>query len=342
MQISQNVSLRDRNSFGFDIWAEYFCEPKSLDDIAEALEWRTKHKQPLLVLGGGSNTVFTRNVEGLVLHVAIDHLKSEAASSSPTNNQSHTITVSAGAGVNWHQLVQKTVFKNQFGLENLALIPGEVGAAPIQNIGAYGKELCDNLISVDVIDRTSGEAITLSNSECEFAYRHSLFKTPAGKDFIVTGIELALSSVDTPHIAYQALQNCFTNAKPNARSVFEYVCQIRNDKLPDPAIIGNAGSFFKNPVLPRQQVDALSQRYTGLPVYPHSDSHNKLPAAWLIEQAGWKGYRQGDVGVHDRQALVLVNHGTGNGQQIAVLADEIQQDIKNRYDITLEREPVLY
>lgn len=343
MQISQNVSLRKRNSFGFDISAEYFCEPGSLEDIAEALEWRTKHQTPLFILGGGSNTLFTRNVDGLVMHIAINHLNSEPASTPPTSNQTNnTITVSAGAGVNWHELVKTTIANNQYGLENLALIPGDVGAAPIQNIGAYGKELCDNLISVDTIDRYSGELITLSNTECEFSYRHSLFKTTAGKHLIVTGIKLALSSVDNPHIGYQALKNCFTDSVPDARSVFDHVCRIRNEKLPNPSVIGNAGSFFKNPVLPRQQVDTLKQKYADLPVYPHSDSHRKLPAAWLIERAGWKGHRQGEVGVHDRQALVLVNHGAGNGQQIAILADEIQQDIKARYNIALEREPVLY
>jgi len=334
MQISENVSLQARNSFGFDVSAEYFCAPTSIDEVRETLEWQRKHKHALLILGGGSNTVFTRNVTGLVMHIAIDHLTSDANTSD--------IMVSVGAGVNWHQLVKTTVFNNQFGLENLALIPGSAGAAPIQNIGAYGKELCDNLISVDVIDRNTGQCNTLTKEECNFAYRHSLFKTPAGASFIVTGINLKLSKEDTPQTHYQALQESLGDTTATAQSIFNHVCQLRESKLPDPSIIGNAGSFFKNPILPRQQVDTLLQEYPELPVYSHSTTHCKVPAAWLIDRAGWKGHRKGPIGVHDRQALVLVNHGGGNGQQIATLAEEIQQDVRQRYNISLEREPVLY
>ncbi len=334
MLISNNVSLRGYNSFGFDISAEHFCSAASIDEIKEALEWRRKHNKPLLILGGGSNTVFTRNVEGLVLQVSIDQIKTE------TNNDS--ISVYAGAGVNWHHLVKQTVFNNQFGLENLALIPGNAGAAPIQNIGAYGKELCNNLISVDTMHRETFERLTLSKEECDFDYRHSLFKTAQGADLIVLGIQLQLSSMDNPLISYSALQEAMQNTSPTATEVFNTVCHLRQSKLPDPQVIGNAGSFFKNPVVPRQQVDELLARYPDLPVYPFSDKENKLPAAWLIDRAGWKGHRSGNVGVHNKQALVLVNHGGGNGQQIAILANEIQRDIKQRYQINLEREPTLY
>ncbi len=334
MHISENVSLREHNSFGFDISAEYFFSAKSLAEIQEVLQWRQKHNKPLLVLGGGSNTVFTRNVTGLVLHVAIDELT--------TDENENDINVHAGAGVNWHQLVKQTVFSGQYGLENLALIPGNAGAAPIQNIGAYGKELCDNLISVDVLHRETGETATLSNKECDFGYRHSLFKTPAGADFIVLGIHMRLSPQDKPVITYQALQNAMQNTPPTACEVFDQVCRLRQSKLPDPKVIGNAGSFFKNPVIPCQQVDALRKEYPDLPVYPHSEAECKLPAAWLIDRAGWKGHRSGDVGVHSQQALVLVNHGGGNGQQIAILADEIQKDVTQRYQIHLEREPTIY
>jgi len=338
MQISNNVSLRERNSFGFDISAEYFCSAASIEDVHEALEWQQNQKCPLFILGGGSNTVFTRNVEGLVLHVAIDELTTDTTETS--------VTVNAGAGINWHSLVKSTVFNGHFGLENLALIPGNAGAAPIQNIGAYGKEICDNLISVDAIHRQTCESVTLKKSDCDFGYRHSLFKTPAGADFIVLGIRIRLSTDDNPVVSYQALADAIdgTNAKEttNAESVFNHVCRLRQSKLPDPSVIGNAGSFFKNPVVQRRQVDALRSTYPDLPVYPQPGGKCKLPAAWLIDQAGWKGHRQGEVGVHDRQALVLVNHGGGCGQQIATLADEIHTDIKNRYDIDLEREPVIY
>lgn len=334
MHISENVSLKDRNSFGFDVSAEYFCSASTAEEVLEALEWQQSKKQPLLVLGGGSNTVFTRNVTGLVLHVAIDSLATES--------KGNTVEVHAGAGFNWHSLVKSTVFNQQYGLENLALIPGNAGASPIQNIGAYGKELCNNLKSVDVIHRVTGEQLTLDKSQCEFGYRHSIFKTPAGSDFIVLGIKLMLSTVDDPILSYDALRNALEKSKPTAEEVFNQVCSLRRSKLPDPTIIGNAGSFFKNPIVSRQQLDALQKEYPAMPAYPQSNGNNKVPAAWLIDQAGWKGHKADGVGVHDKQALVLVNYGHGTGQQIAILADEVKSDVKKRYNIELEQEPVMY
>ena len=338
MNISENVSLRERNSFGFDISAEYFCSATSIDDVREALSWQKNKKCPLLILGGGSNTVFTRNVDGLVLHIAIDELSTRADGT--------TVTVNAGAGINWHTLVETTVFNGHYGLENLALIPGNAGAAPIQNIGAYGKEVCDNLVSVDVLHKKTMEATSLKNSDCEFGYRHSLFKTQKGSELIVLGITLQLSTLDNPVTTYRTLKDAMHKEtaadKQNARSVFNHVCKLRQSKLPDPSTTGNAGSFFKNPVVPSQHVDTLRTTHPDLPAYPQPGDYYKLPAAWLIDQAGWKGHRSGDVGVHDRQALVLVNHGNGTGQQIATLADEIRMDIKKIFNIELEREPVFY
>ncbi len=338
MHISENVSLRERNSFGFDVSAEYFCSAKSIDDVREALTWQHSKKCPLLILGGGSNTVFTRNVDGLVLHIATDKLSNSVDGT--------TVTVNAGAGINWHTLVETTVFSGQYGLENLALIPGNAGAAPIQNIGAYGKEVCNNLISVDVIHQKTLESATLQNSECDFGYRHSLFKTHAGSEWIVLGITLQLSTIDNPVVTYQALKDAMKDdageSEPGATTVFKHVCDLRKSKLPDPSVIGNVGSFFKNPIVPSQHVDALLKTHPDLPVYPQPGDYYKLPAAWLIDQAGWKGHRNGDVGVHDHQALVLVNQGNGSGQQIAILADEIRKDIKKQFDIELEREPVIY
>jgi len=300
MQISKNVSLRERNSFGFEISAEYFCNATSIDDVREALAWQQNKKCPLLILGGGSNTVFTRNVEGLVLHIAINELS--------TSVDNTSVTVNAGAA----------------------------GAAPIQNIGAYGKEVCDNLISVDVLHQKTLEAATLENSDCNFDYRHSLFKTPAGSDLIVLGIRLELSTQDNPVITYQALKNALeedtAGTEPGAESVFTHVSRLRQAKLPDPKVIGNAGSFFKNPVVPSQHVDTLRKTHPELPAWPQTAGFYKLPAAWLIDQAGWKGHRSGDVGVHDRQALVLVNHGTGSGQQIATLANGARTRAGNLLD----------
>ncbi len=334
MLIHNNISLRDKNSFGFDVTAEYFCRANSVEEIREAIAWQRQKQLPLFILGGGSNTVFTRNISGLVLHIAIDKLH--------TDTTGDLVSVFAGAGINWHSLVESTVLKGQYGLENLALIPGNAGAAPIQNIGAYGKELCDNLISVDVLDQQTDELLTLQTDDCQFGYRQSLFKTSAGSKLIVLGIKLQLSTVDTPVINYAALREALPENDITAEQVFRQVCALRQSKLPDPAKLGNAGSFFKNPIVESQHVDTLRQQYPHLPVYPQAGGCFKLPAAWLIDQAGWKGHRVNGVGVHDRQALVLVNHGTGNGQQIAILAEEIRADIRQRYNIDLEPEPVIY
>jgi len=334
MQIEKNQSLREYNSFGFDVTAEYFCIASSIEDIQEAIVWSKEKGVSVFILGGGSNTVFTRDVQGLVLHIKIDSLTIQ--------KHNTTATLQVGAGVLWHQLVKDTVFNGLYGLENLALIPGFAGAAPIQNIGAYGRELCDNFISANVIDKNNGEALTIGKDDCQFAYRHSLFKTAAGRNYIVVGITLRLSLQDTPEFGYQGLKEALADAPVTAENIFTRVCALRSSKLPDPTVLGNAGSFFKNPVIESQQVDTLKAQYPEMPIYPYSGTHKKIPAAWLIDRAGWKGHKNGAVGVHEKQALVLVNHGGGTGQQIAMLATEIQRDIQSRFDIELEREPVHY
>ncbi len=314
---------------------------QNTESLAEALEWSKQHHYPVFILGGGSNCVFTRNVAGLVIHIAIPGIELPTA----TTIDHATATIKAGAGVNWHQLVIEALSRNLFGLENLALIPGCAGAAPIQNIGAYGTEIGDILTSVEVLNRKSGEQLTLSASDCDLGYRHSLFKTPAGSDFIVTAINLKLSRQDMPNIQYKALQQTLQSRgieNPGCQQVFDTVCEIRQAKLPDPTRLGNAGSFFKNPVISRQQLDAILKINEKLPHFPQANDNFKVPAAWLIDQAGWKGHRSGPVGVHKAQALVLVNHGGGNGQQIAILAEQIKKDILKRFGVTLEREPVLY
>lgn len=339
MNIEFSKQLHDYNSFGFDISAEFFVSVRTTTDLKEALEWSRNKNIPSFILGGGSNTVFTRNVVGLVIHIAIDGYSEHALADKNYAN------LKVGAGVNWHQLVIKTLQNKLYGLEHLALIPGCAGAAPIQNIGAYGSEIKDALISVDVLDKTSGELSVLNNSDCHFDYRHSIFKTPAGNDFVVTAINLKLSRLDQPQIKYKALQDALDQrAIENAGSqqIFDSVCEIRRAKLPDPDKLGNAGSFFKNPVISRQLLDTLLQTHKKLPHFEQSDGYFKVPAAWLIDRAGWKGHRKGSVGVHSEQALVLVNLGGGNGQQIAILAEQIRNDIQNQFGIALEREPVLY
>lgn len=338
MQINKNWSLQRLNSFGFDVRAEFFTSVSTLDDLQEAVTWSRDQGCENFILGGGSNTVFTQNVSGLVIHIAIDEL-------SVVNTPTKTVEIRAGAGLNWHSLVVNTLEKKYFGLENLALIPGSAGAAPIQNIGAYGIELCDVVTSVEVLHQQTGERITLITDDCGFSYRHSVFKTPEGANYIVTAINLALRTDDKPTVNYQSLQDELHRREitnPSAKDVFDCVCDVRTSRLPDPAILGNAGSFFKNPSLNHQQLDDIVKKYPAIPVYQISDNKVKIPAAWLIDQAGWKGYRTGGVGVHDKQALVLVNYGGGNGQQIAILANAIQSDINARFNLELEREPVFY
>ena len=338
MHIEENRSLKQLNSFGFDINARYFVEVKSEDQLREALHWARDNSISVFVLGGGSNIVFTRDVSGLVIHIAIAHYNTSTTSK-------RQVEVRVGAGVVWHELVSRTLSEGYFGLENLALIPGYAGAAPIQNIGAYGTEVSDVLVSVEAIDRISGEKRILSGKECEFSYRHSIFKAVAGAQLIVTAVTFRLSLDNKPVVKYYALQDAIEASNITAVSatdIFNLVCDIRRKKLPDPDLLGNAGSFFKNPVIDRQQLDAISRQYSDVPSFPQEDGRFKVPAAWLIDRAGWKGYRNTHVGVHDKQALVLINHNDGSGQQIAQLADEIKSDIQNRFNICLEREPVLY
>lgn len=338
MQIESNRCLKNNNSFGFDVTARYFIEVASEEELVTALEWGRKQSLPIFILGGGSNIVFTRNVDGLVIHMAIRHYQVISV-------DSHSAEIRAGAGMIWHELVKRTLTENYYGLENLALIPGYAGAAPIQNIGAYGIEVCDVLANVETIDRISGEKRILTAAECSFSYRHSIFKTTAGANLVVTAITLRLGLVDNPVVQYQALKDAIAEArlpKAGAIDVFDLVCQIRRAKLPDPNVLGNVGSFFKNPTITRRQLDAIIAQYPEAPFFKQPDNLFKVPAAWLIDRAGWKGYRKKQVGVHDRQALVLINHGDGSGQEIALLADEIKRDIQNRFNIQLEREPVLY
>jgi len=338
MQIEENRSLKQHNSFGFDINARYFVEVTSELQLIDALTWARQHSLPVFILGGGSNIVFTRDVSGLVIHIAILHFNA-------TVGLNQKVEVTAGAGMVWHELVKQCLTEGYYGLENLALIPGYAGAAPIQNIGAYGTEVCDVLLNVATIDRISGERRILNCDECRFGYRHSIFKSTEGANLVVTAVTFELSLTDNPIIHYHALKQAISNAgisTASAADIFRLVCDIRREKLPDPKHLGNAGSFFKNPVISRHQLDAIAEQHSDVPSFKQTEDLFKVPAAWLIDRAGWKGYRNTHVGVHDKQALVLINHGGGSGQQIALLADEIKSDIQNRFNISLDREPVLY
>ncbi len=331
--VQHQVSLRAYNTFGFDVPAAAFVAVDTEADV-QALIRDTALPRPFLVLGGGSNVLLTKPVAGTVVLNRIGGIE-------VVREAGDTVWIRAGAGVNWHEFVLDTLDRGLSGVENLALIPGTVGASPIQNIGAYGVEVKDAIDGVRFVRWSDGEARELTASDCCFGYRDSLFKGALHGTGIVTAVTFRLSRTPRLQTGYGAIRDELARAgieAPNPRDVAEAVIAIRRSKLPDPAVVGNAGSFFKNPTLPRPQYDALLAQHPGIPHYPAGDGRVKVPAGWLIEQCGWKGQARGGAGVHDRQALVLVNRGAASGTAIWDLSEAIVRDVQARYDITLERE----
>lgn len=337
MQIQTNVSLKPFNTFGVDVRARQYAEAHNDDEVRDALAYATAQALPVLVIGGGSNLLLTADVPALVLRMASRGIRVVR------EDCSHGL-VEAEAGEPWHPFVLWCLEMGMAGLENLSLIPGTVGAAPIQNVGAYGVEIKDVFHSLTAIDRQTGELREFVRDECEFAYRDSLFKREAGR-WLILRVRFLLPRVAELHLEYGPVRERLQQMgieKATPMHVSRAICAIRSEKLPDPAVLGNAGSFFKNPVIPATQAEQLKKRYPGLVAYPQADGQVKLAAGWLIEQAGWKGFRDGDAGVHVLQALVLVNHGQATGKQLLSLARRIQGDIAERFGVTLEMEPNLY
>jgi UDP-N-acetylmuramate dehydrogenase len=328
--VEHDVDLADRTTFHIAARAATVFTCESVEDVREALNAAPAAR----VLGGGSNVLVTSDLTTPLLIVAL-HERTEV------ERTESTVTVRFGAGVVWHEAVTWCVDQGWSGLENLALIPGTVGAAPIQNIGAYGGEQEACFVSCDAIDRERDNAsVTFDRETCAFGYRDSLFKREAGR-YVITHVTYRLQLNGTAHADYADVRNDFAHhgvTHPTIKNVFDAVVRIRTHKLPDPAVIGNAGSFFKNPVIARSQYQELLQRYPAMPHYSVNDEHVKVPAAWLIDNCGWKGHRQGDAGVHERQALVLVNHGTATGAQILDLAQRVMRSVKDAYDIDLTPE----
>lgn len=331
--IREDVELGALNSLHVAAVARFYVEVASADELREALAWAEAGGHEVLILGGGSNLVFAGDFSGLVIRVVILGRCWERI-------EEHSATLVLGAGENWHEAVVYAARAGYRGIENLALIPGTAGAAPVQNIGAYGVELCDTLQSVSALDRTTGERVVLSAEECRFAYRDSLFKHAPGR-YVITDIRLRLSRTRPLVLGYRDLEEYLGGADADRlepMAVAEAVMAIRRRKLPDPEILPNAGSFFKNPVVDTAQFDALKARYPDIAAYPQAEGI-KLAAAWLIDQSGWKGYRNARVGVHNRQALVLINHSSGTGRDILELAETIRGSVQERFGVTLEMEP---
>ena len=331
-KMEENISLKQFNTFGIDVRARYFSPFTSVDQLEELLQ--DVRSQQLLVLGGGSNVLLTKNVDGLVLRNEIKGLEKK-------QSEDEHVLVTAGAGESWHGVVEYCLANNLGGIENLALIPGSTGAAPMQNIGAYGVELRDVFESLEAYDRVDKKVVEFNAADCNFGYRESVFKNKYKDRFIILRVTLRLTKNHQLNISYGAIRQELESVQvhnPTIQDVAAAVIKIRRSKLPDPEIIGNAGSFFKNPVISKNQFDALKNNYPSIVGFPADDNKVKLAAGWLIEQCGWKGYRKGDAGCHAQQALVLVNFGGASGGEIYDLSEEIKISVKEKFGVDLERE----
>jgi UDP-N-acetylmuramate dehydrogenase len=334
--VEPRVSLRTLNTFGLPAVADALVRVRDEADVRRVVDDAHWGRRPKFVLGGGSNIVLTRDVEPLVLKVEVmgRRLVSEDASA---------WVVEAGAGENWHDTVAWTLAQGWPGLENLSLIPGSVGAAPVQNIGAYGVELKDRFYSCDVVDLVTGCTVTLDAVACQFGYRDSVFKRHFAGKCVITRVRFRLPKPWRPVLGYLDLERKIAetgNTQPDAQTVADWVIAIRRAKLPDPAQIGNAGSFFKNPVVSAEQCTDIIGRDPNVVHYPLEDGSFKLAAGWLIDACGWKGKSVGDAGVYEKQALVLVNRGQATGGEVVTLAKAIQESVYGRFGIRLEPEPV--
>jgi UDP-N-acetylmuramate dehydrogenase len=338
MQIISNQSLLPYNTFGIDCSARWFAAFESVDDLLTLLEDNTVQNNRRLILGGGSNLLFTKPFDGIVLKNNLTGIALE-------NETADHYFVRAQAGEIWHQFVMHCIQNNYAGIENMALIPGCVGASPMQNIGAYGVELKDVFHSLEAIHIQDKTSKTFTSTECSFGYRESVFKNIEKDQWIITSVTFKLDKrphLKTSYGAIEAELDQMHLDQITIQDVAQAVIQIRSSKLPDPKKLGNAGSFFKNPVVPTPVYEAIKTQYAQVPAYPISTETVKIPAGWLIEQAGWKGKKRITHGVHDKQALVLVNYGNARGQEILQLSSDIIADIEQKFNITLEREVNIY
>lgn len=333
MQIRENISLQPYNTFGIDAKAKYFSSFHNLDLLAELLEYKPAAERRL-ILGGGSNILLTGDVDALVM-------KNEIAGIVVTGEDDDYVYLKSGAGENWHKLVMYCVDHDLAGMENLALIPGNVGASPMQNIGAYGVEIKDVFHELEAFHINDRKLVTFTLPDCEFGYRESVFKRKYKGQFVIGSVTYRLRKKPVYNTSYGAIQQELERMgvqEPGIKEIAQAVINIRSSKLPDPKAVGNAGSFFKNPVVPKAMFAELQAAYPSVPSFPADDAHVKVPAGWLIEQCGWKGFRRGDAGCYPKQALVLVNYGKASGQEIYALSEEILQSVKGRFGIELERE----
>ena len=337
MQISANTSLKPYHSFASEEHAKFFTTIKNNQDIVDISHWINENKTPLLIIGSGSNMLFTTNFNGLVAKMEIMGIKK-------INETASAVILEVGAGENWHHFVMYCVQKGWGGLENLSLIPGTVGASPIQNIGAYGVEVKECIISVIAYDLLNNQFVTLQNKDCSFTYRNSIFKQHPNR-YIITNIQFKLNKQPLLKTDYGVIREVLheKNIKnPSLADISNAIIQIRSNKLPDPAKIGNAGSFFKNPTITIDNYNQLKESFPGLIAFPISDHEYKIAAGWLIEACGWKGIKKGNVGCYEKQALVIISYGIVSGKEVFDFSAAIINSVFEKFGIQLEREVNVY
>ena len=337
MNIRANVELKKLNTFGINVKAKNFLDINSEEDLKEIFSSRKYKNQNIFILGGGSNVLLTKDIDGLTIKISIPGIK-------VIEENDSSVFIETGGGVVWQNLVEYCIAKNYGGIENLSLIPGTVGAAPIQNIGAYGQEIKDALFSVKGIFINDGEEGLFKNQECKFSYRSSIFKEELKGKFVISSVILKLRKFPEINLSYGNLKNEIDKlnlSKVTISDVSKAVCSIRKSKLPDPKMIGNAGSFFKNPEISFNIFNKLKETFPDIIGYK-TESGVKLAAGWLIDKCGWKGRRVGNAGIHDKQALVLINFGDASGSEILNLSKEIKKSVKEKFGVDLEYEVNIY
>ncbi|PKP29834.1 MAG: UDP-N-acetylenolpyruvoylglucosamine reductase [Bacteroidetes bacterium HGW-Bacteroidetes-16] len=336
IDIKNGISLLPYNTLKMNVKANEFVEISSVEDLRQLSSQKGFPERKKLVLSAGSNVLFSDDFDGLIMHNAIFGI-------SVVSEERDQVILKVNGGESWPDLVEYTIGQGWGGLENLTLIPGKVGAAPIQNIGAYGVEVKDVIVSVEAFDFIIGKQVLFSADQCQFGYRSSIFKTTAAGRYFITAVVFRLSKFPRLNLTYGPLRQAFEGkTSVSIQEVSAEVAHIRRSKLPDPEVIPNAGSFFKNPIVDRTLVDKIKVNFPDLPLYQQNEAQVKLAAGWLIEQCGWKGYRMGEVGVHEKQALVLVNYGQATGAEILDLATEIQDSVLDRFGVILEPEVNIY
>mgnify|MGYP004450729587 CR=1 FL=1 len=329
MKILENYSLLPNNTFGIDAKCWQFVEVETPQEAAEKLPFIVKSTKPVMVIGGGSNLLLTKDYDGIVVHSAIKGI---------------TISgefLTAGSGECFDDVVQTAVSLGYYGMENLSLIPGDVGASAVQNIGAYGVEAKDIIHSIEAVELATGKKVTIMNKECDYDYRQSRFKKEWKGNFFITKVTYKLSTVFTPHTEYGGIRKALEErgiVEPSAQDVRDTIIAIRNAKLPDPKVLGNGGSFFMNPIVSKEKFEQLLAEYPTMPHYNIDANNEKIPAGWMIEQCGWKGKALGKAAVHDKQALVLVNLGGASGSEIVALCEQVRKDVKEKFGIDIQPE----